>query len=86
MTNSYKVFKDYTNSSINHDAFLRKSGKSLTIDYLKKKMDEKDKMKFVSDWNSTRTTKKEEQNNMIKEKKENVKFVPKSDNKKMQSI
>ena len=46
MTNSYNVFKDYTNSSINHDAFLRKSGKSLTIDYLKKKMDEKDKMKF----------------------------------------
>ena len=77
MTNSYKVFKDYTNSSINHDAFLRKSGKSLTIDYLKKKMDEKDKMKFVSDWNSTRTTKKEEQNNMIKEKKENVTFVQK---------
>ena len=39
-------YNDYTNSSINHDAFLRKSGKSLTIDYLKKKMDEKDKMKF----------------------------------------
>ena len=46
MTNSYKVFKDCTNSSINHGVFLRKSGKSLTIDYLKKKMDEKDKMKF----------------------------------------
>ena len=37
---------DYTNSSINHGVFLRKLGKSLTIDYLKKKMDEKDKMKF----------------------------------------
>ena len=34
-------------------------------------------MKFVCDWNSTRTSKKEEQNNMIKEKKENVTFVPK---------
>ena len=36
----------YTSIKINHDAFLRKSGKSFTIDYLKKKMDEKDKMKF----------------------------------------
>ena len=36
----------YTSIKINHDAFLRKLGKSLTIDYLKKKMDEKDKMKF----------------------------------------
>ena len=34
-------------------------------------------MKFVCDWNWTTTSKKEEQNNMIKEKKENVTFVPK---------
>ena len=36
----------YTSIKINHDAFLRKSGKSLTIDYLKKKMDEKTKWNF----------------------------------------
>ena len=36
----------YTSIKFNHDAFLRKLEKSATIDYLKKKMDEKDKMKF----------------------------------------
>ena len=36
----------YTSIKINHDAFLRKSGKSFTIDYLKKKMDEKTKWNF----------------------------------------